>query len=172
MKVAISGTHSVGKTTLLRKIDLAGYVKIPEIPRQVILRLGKLPHEMTQKEFYLFQKELCELQVKAEKEAGENFISDRAIYDFIPYIQELKDKSLVKELTDYVLEHATAYDYIFYLPIKFPLKVDNVRKNSDEFQKIIDERLINLYKKLNIPYVVIHGDRDERVKEVYNIIGI
>lgn len=168
MRLALSGSQGVGKTTLLNLLQLEGHRNLPEVPRQVIYDFGKLPHHMTPQEFYDFQKEVARRQKVAE--AGNNFIADRCLYDFLAYVQDLSDQQMIAELYQYVLEDLEPYDHIFYLPIEFPLEVDDVRKNSLDYQKIIDERLLKTLEDYQVNYHVITGTVPERLDKIYKII--
>ncbi|MFH0951036.1 MAG: ATP-binding protein [bacterium] len=170
MRIVLSGSHAVGKTSLLNLLTIPGHKKIPEMPRQVIYEWGQLPHEMTPERFLEFQLELSKRQATAEQ--GGDFVADRGLYDFMAYARDLSDASMVKQVDDYILKMVDGYDYIFYIPIEFALAVDDVRKNSRAYQEEIDRRLIKIYQDLNISYITISGSIENRLAQVYRVIKL
>jgi len=166
MRIALSGSQGVGKSTLLRALDLPGHKKIKEVARQLIAELGKLPQNMSREEFFNFQMEIARRQLA--KETG-NFISDRAIYDTLAYAVGLPG---YEKIENFVTAHASAYDYIFYLPIEFPLKLDGVRKNDETYRKLIDWRLRLLYRRFNIEFIEIGGSLKERVAKIKRMVKL
>ena len=164
MRIALTGSHSVGKSTLLERLDIPGHKKIKEIARQIIEKSDKLPHEMTQAEFFDFQMKVAEQQLIAE---SGDFISDRSVYDNLVYAQDLDDYEKIKEM---VLAQARPYDFIFYLPIEFGLKVDEVRSADKDYQKLIDDRLKKFFAEMKIEYIEIGGDFETRIRKIQEIL--
>jgi len=170
MRIVLSGSHAVGKTSLLNLLDIPGHKKIPEMPRQVIYEWQQLPHEMTPERFLEFQLELSKRQAVAER--GGNFVADRGLYDFMAYVRDLSDENIVQETNEHILQLIDGYDYIFYIPIEFQLAIDDVRKNSAEYQKEIDRRLLQIYQDLNVPYITISGSIEDRLAQIYRVIKL
>lgn len=90
MRVYFVGAHSVGKTTLARYISKRFSIPmISEVARAVLAEMettfAKLRTDLDKVAFY--QREVFSRQVKAEKQAGDNFVSDRA-FDNVAYAAE------------------------------------------------------------------------------------
>jgi hypothetical protein len=62
------------------------------------------------------------------------------------------------------------YDYIFYIPIEFPLVLDGVRFSWNAFQIEIDTKIVSLLKTFWIPYIKVTGDEKERIEMINEIL--
>jgi nicotinamide riboside kinase len=58
------------------------------------------------------------------------------------------------------------YDLNFYLPPEIEIKKDWIRNEEKEYQKQIDEKIKEIYKKYNIKYIEITGNIQERVEKI------
>jgi deoxyadenosine/deoxycytidine kinase len=141
MKIAITGSHSTGKTTLCEQLtklypDLY-YIK--ETAREQIAKFGKLPQDMTTKERCKFQEAVLDSQIEQEL-LHDDFIADRSVFDVLAYSQDLPSyKALYKKaIRHYDLN---SYDHLFYIPIEFELENDGTRPLHLKYQKLIDIRI-------------------------------
>lgn len=106
MQIAVTGTHSVGKTTLTKLIS--DMLKIPVIGEQAReLLLTKYNFEEVDKDlkvFKLFQSDILDSQIKLEEEfrkAGESFVVDRTPLDSLAYVRERLTASRDKDMQYY-----------------------------------------------------------------------
>jgi predicted ATPase len=165
MRIALSGSHSVGKSTLLQHLSLPGHRKIQEQARDEINRRGRLPHEMDHQEFLEFHLSLVSQQAEAEQG---DFIVDRSIFDMVAYAMDHQSHHQVLTLAR---QHYRPYDHVFYLPIEFGLSLDEVRKNDLEYQQIIDRRLLQIFDDLNIAITVVGGNLESRLAKIYQALN-
>jgi len=165
MRIALAGSHGVGKTTLLDKINLPGHRKIQETARDEIMRRGRLPHEMDPHEFFDFQLTLVRLQHRTE--AGD-FIIDRSIFDMLAYAMDHHNYHLIRRFIERCYR---PYDYIFYIPIEFDLVVDDVRKDDLDYQRIIDERIRKIFKTYQLDYHIIRGSLEQRSVMIHQLLA-
>jgi len=95
-KIALSGAHNSGKTTLLSllKNHLTNYKYISEIVRDEFKSIIKreptrdeIMEKMRKDQKFAdeMQNKFLQRQIQAEKDAGDKFISDRSIYDILAY---------------------------------------------------------------------------------------
>lgn len=56
----------------------------------------------------------------------------------------------------------------FYVPIEFDLVDDGVRPMGKEYQKNVDEAMLDLVYDLELPIITIRGDKRERLKKCLN----
>lgn len=166
MRIALAGSHSVGKSTLLAALDIPGHKKVQEVARRVIERFGKLPYQMNEREFFDFQWTVAKEQLAAE--TGD-FIADRSIYDNLAYSQDLPDYDKIAKM---VLAEAKPYDYVFYIPIEFGLKADDVRKPDEAYQQLIDIRIKKILNDFGIKYIEVRGSTEERVAKIKSVLKI
>jgi predicted ATPase len=174
-RFSISGSHSVGKTTLINRfIELTNShdVKIiPEIARILISKGFLLNQDITEwgivnyVQEYLFNERICDADV---------ILSDRSLIDLLAYIKTNDSvkirKKYVQLVEEVVFEESKRFNSYFYLPIEFPLVLDNVRPIDISYQKDVDDTLNGLFKHYNIQPFIIKGDIDKRANDVLNII--
>ncbi|MBS8122528.1 ATP/GTP-binding protein [Candidatus Vampirococcus lugosii] len=165
MKIAISGAHGVGKTNLLEKLELENYTKINEIARELIEIMGN-PKNMEPIDKSNFQHNVFIQQLIQEKKA-KNFISDRSIYDILAYSEGLYCYDFLEKVANL----KKRYDAIFYIPIEFELENDGVRFEGIEFQKEIDNRIVDLLEIFYPDYYTLTGTVEERTEKFYNIVN-
>ena len=65
------------------------------------------------------------------------------------------------------------YDYLFYIPIEFPLEVDKIRSPSKKYQQLIDDIIFDLIQHLSVhdnkvKIITLEGSVEQRV-ELFNI---
>lgn len=179
MKIAITGSQGVGKTTLIKELQKIDSLKhfnfIQESARAVI---GKYPEfakadQLRGKAKEEFQSLLIENQCRQEY-IFDSFISDRSVFDALAYCLLCKEK-VFKGFQCAIDEHlriTDGYDILFYIPIEFPIEADENRSANADYQQEIDnliknwllEKYKDKYKKL----VTLTGSLEDRIKQVLN----
>jgi hypothetical protein len=104
-------------------------------------------------------------------------ISDRTVYDQLAYIRYAHENGNItfdeyRLLEQYVTYWGHTYDYIFYIPIEFPMKEDGVRSPDEYYRKAID---VNIKDILNehvdgLYRCEVRGTPQERAAIVKNVI--
>lgn len=171
MRIAVVGSHSTGKTTLVRA--LSAYLNIPvltEVAREKIAESDKLPHHMTPEERSAFQGGVLAEQIRRET-AAEKFLSDRSVFDAAAYAF---DTPGYENLFETARNHATGFPYekIFFLPIEFPLEGDGIRNEDEAYRKKVEDVLAATIERSGTPYVRITGSREERLAACLESLGI
>jgi nicotinamide riboside kinase len=164
MRIAITGSHCVGKTTLTKVlVKKLKYNYIPDIVRE----------EAVKKKFPINENSNSEVQIwffarqwELETITPENWVSDKSLFDYLAYAElVLRDENLKKVIREFVQRNAR-YDFIFYLPIEFPIKEDGIRSINSKYREEIDSCLKQCLVKSNMKYVTVSGSIQERVKQV------
>jgi len=153
MKIALTGTHSTGKTTLLYDLAerLPEYVVISEQLRRAAADLGleKISDAHKRGLFSTLQWEGLRRQVNMEEEAGDKFITDRATLDYDIYYRYgigSGDSWAVKIAYSNLAWHRLRkYDLIIYVPPNIPLVDDGVRhaEEGEQFRLEIDRLIMD-----------------------------
>lgn len=141
-KIALIGTHGVGKTTTAYGI---GYrLKQLRYDTDVLYegaRKCPLLLPSSKKSTVDTQKWILGEQLKLESIINPNIdfaICDRSVLDVYVY-SLVSDKRFAKSILSLIVEHMKTYDYIFYLPIRNEyLKGDSMRSGDKQFQIDID----------------------------------
>lgn len=172
-KIQITGSHGVWKSTLLNFIQedsfFDKFIKLPELAREKIEEIWTTPDKLSQEDCFNFELEILEKQILSESTSS-NFIADRGVLDIMVYSSVLLNKSpnnlnLIFEKIKSYLQHQP-YDLTIYIPIEFPLIVDNIRYPEDTFQKYIDELILYYIKEFNLPFIKVTGTPEERINQI------
>lgn len=173
MKLAIMGTHSTGKTTLVN--ELKKHIDLPiisEVARSFPRDITDNPINEMNRQMNIFDRQLYEEDLNYK-----GFISDRSTIDNAAYmILALREYGYYIPINVYMdviknIKLATNninkfYDYLFYIPIEFETVDDGFRNIDEVERKNIDMIIKELY---DIEYIIT-GTIEERVKKVLEII--
>lgn len=156
MRIAISGTHRVGKTTLVEELSdvLSKYETVAE------------PYELLEEDGYEsatpptvedFEAQL-ERSLEVLGDDSKNVIFDRCPADIVAYLTSL-DAGF--EFDEQVNEAMASLDLVVFVPIEARVKV-----HSDDLREDVDEKLRSLLARFEVEVLEVHGDVDERVRQV------
>ncbi|WP_309387046.1 ATP-binding protein [Cerasicoccus frondis] len=179
--IAITGSHSTGKTTLIndlsRSLNSKGldHSVISEIPREICRQLGDDAFHRD-KNTLSKQTMLMMLQLARERAATSRItLSDRTILDHWIYTKNTFNatKEFI-ELRDIlfsaVADSLSAYRLILYIPIEIPLQQDDVREDDKAFQRQIDKDIKESLLNTGINFSTISGNPIERADKTIKIL--
>jgi thymidylate kinase len=189
MKIALTGTHGIGKTTLLNNLDFYyasnGYRFniLTEAARSVaatvhMRTLSDIRYWTRSERDYFQWLVLAELLSK-EMHAGANFISDRCVIDWLAYnIYYDCSHTFIDAAKELYYKHTPTYDCIFYIPIPRQFEnaqlQDGFRLQDRESLVEVDDIICHLTVEAH-PYtriVSLGKDRDSWVKEISKILDV
>lgn len=176
MKIALIGSHCVGKTSLFKKmqscIEFENFDFYDELVREIRpngFRINELSNDASQ--LVMCAYHLQHLQ-------SENFVSDRCLLDNWVYAYLLSRKNelityfCVEVLFKYFIKTRNDIDLYIYCPPEFAIESDKFRMTDKDFIKEVDEeikRCMRLYlNKDNL--LCVSGSTDERFEQVLNKI--
>ncbi len=174
-RLSISGTHSIGKTTLVNSvknfIDDKHVKIIPEIARFLIDKGFKLNQDITEYGIvnyiteYLYHERITESDV---------VISDRSLIDLLAYVKTNNSPKIrhtyFRLIEEVVFEESKRFDCYVYIPVEFELIKDNVRSSDRSYQIQVDKTFIQLFAYYNIQPVIIAGSIEERTNKFLKLI--
>lgn len=176
MKIGLTGTVSVGKTTLVNALkelpQFKDYTFATE--RSKYLRdLGiPLNTDSTLKGQTVFLAERCaELM-------NENLITDRTVIDVMAFTQNAKSIDYVdkERFRKYAEDFIREYDYIFYIsPDGVDIEDNGVRETDAEYRDLIDftiRHYINSYNYRLKTFTPIKGTTEQRIKQILEVISL
>ncbi len=169
MRIAVIGTHGVGKTTLVEEFAKRKpeYTVIPEMARDMIEeRKGRIDS------WFDFQLELLTRKLKAEHEQRNypNIISDRCAVDNWAYCTYYKvfPGSLLYSLRELSIGYCNNYyDLFVYLPAS-----DFVITRSRQAEKCaqIDRMIASILPRLK-NCITLRGSVENRVSTLVSIVN-
>lgn len=181
MKIAFTGAHSTGKTTLLNDLSeaLAGKLEVHTvtgIARTIIERGYPLSMDANAESYIHYIND--QLKAENEKMPGcDVFISDRTLLDPVAYAM-VNAKLPRPYISDYFIEmmknvwllEKNRYDLYVYFPIEFELAHDSVRPVGEKYRRDVDDLIVSLLEEYQINYMRISGDRNKRKNKLLSII--
>ena len=175
MKIGLTGTMSVGKTTLvkaLKKLPQFKNYKFATERSKYLRDLGiPLNTDSTLKGQTIFLAERCaELM-------HDNLITDRTIIDVIAFTKSAKSINVLDkdEFEQYASMFVGEYDYIFYIsPEGLPIEDNLVRETNAEYRDLIDFTIQHLLQSHSHRFKSMHiisGSTEERIQQILNVVN-
>lgn len=178
MRVAITGTHGVGKSTLA--LLLATELQLPlieEIARAAAERMGYASTQQIVKANIIdkqrFQEAILSCQINAEfRHYAKGFVADRSVIDVAAYAAWYKLPEAI-EMRKHAVEYARRnYDLLFYLPLgDWPAEDDGFRLTDRKSQEQIDALIGKMISKLNNVVMITSCTPGERLGEALTWVG-
>jgi septin family protein len=172
MKILLVGAQGTGKSVLARELQ----------NKHPYLALIDGIHRQAQQDGFEINKTndavsqiiTIERYLRKVNKYLSNFISVSPIIRQYAYARcnKLPDYVLNLMNTLCILESQCFAEYVFYLPIEFPLVGDGIRDENIEYQKVIDreiQELLDHYYSFEPNYFIIRGSVEERVKDIEDI---
>ena len=167
MRIAVSGTHGVGKSTLIDEF-LRRHPEYVHEPEPYTIMVEDLQEEFSEEpcvEDFLRQLDF-NIDRLTQHSVNENVIYERCPVDFLAYIHAL-DPQTAATMRESVYEAMKHLDLILYLPLE---------EASDEFPKLqraVDRKLSSIYQEDEIANVVeADGPTAQRLRILENSINI
>ena len=174
MKIGFCGTMSVGKTTLVKSLELLPQFKDYHIATersQYLSSLGiPLNTDSTLKGQSIFLAERCAELIK------EHIITDRTVIDVIAFTKCAKSISYLHStpFENHAQNLIPEYDYIFYVsPEGVEIENNGIRETNSEYRDLIDttiKELCNKYHHKFKNFHIISGSNDERIEQVLKAV--
>lgn len=163
MKIAIIGTHSTGKTTILNAVahELTRRGKtvviLPEYARLC-------PFPINEQTTLTAQLWIQHQQKEQEKEFDRPdifLLCDRASIDNLAYLERIAGTEDISRVKRAAIAHAKTYAHIFKTH-KLPLEAeaDGIRATDRAFRDEMDERITQLLAEHNIAHTVLPNTDD------------
>jgi nicotinamide riboside kinase len=155
MKIAIIGTHSTGKTSIIQSLQ-----EHLQYNNKKILILQELarecPYPINEKTTIKAQKWILDNQIKKENEINHTnniLITDRASLDNFAYMYRAHKEKNLHDFEKKAVEHMKNYDAIFKTQkLEIDAQKDKIRSTDYEFRDNIDWIILHLLEKHNIKY--------------------
>ena len=161
MRIAVSATHGVGKSTLIDEF-LRLHPEFEYEPEPYEVLAEEYGEEFSTEpcvEDFLRQLEF-NLERLGQHAGSENVIYERCPLDFLAYLNAL-DAKVSEDLTERISEAMQQLDLVVYLPLE--------RESSDEYprlRKAMDHELSEILTSANVTVVEAIGSTPQRLHAV------
>lgn len=173
MRIAMSGTQSVGKSSLVKELK-----KLPQFTKYKFY---------TERSTYLasmgvplnnsstFHGQLLFMAERARELMENNMITDRSSVDVASFTEssDLIDSKKKIGLGYLLMELAREYDIIFYIPPVIRMEKNGVRETNLMYRRVIDEGITRLLSNPMLEkkvHVIQSRTLKTRVQEVLEVI--
>ncbi len=166
MRVALTGAHGVGKSTLADELAAALAVPVLPTPGRTLAAKGLAINESAT---VTSQTLAWLLQFRFEREC-EEWVAPRTLIDVWAYTLQAADRIEPTEIERPLLEElryatplaiAERYDELIYLPPRIALQDDGVRPTDAIFQIATDEAIAKALSEWKIAHTILDvTDRD------------
>ncbi|QGY45589.1 AAA family ATPase [Maribellus comscasis] len=162
MKIAVSGSHRVGKSSLIEKLGevFPDYICKPE-PYYELEETGHFFSEIPDVDDYIVQLRYSIEQVVSTES---NIIFDRCPLDLLAYIQasdefgEMDIQSLFREVTDVMSE----IDVLVFVAVEEPDIITCAESDLPELRIQVDEILREWVQDLDCTLIEVYGSLSNR----------
>lgn len=175
MKIALSGTHGSGKTTLaynlVAKLKILGndVVYMPEVARDSpYLIAGK---KIPETDFHLFCAQ-AEAELRYSMKSN-ILVTDRSVFDRIAYAKIFFPESpYIKAMEEFGKHYAFTYDFIFRTSKTYDTNKieDNLRPKGDDLQIKTHETITDVLEKYYPKYITLDHNKSNYVDFIIDII--
>jgi nicotinamide riboside kinase len=167
MKIAFTGAHLVGKTSLAEKLyeSLSGSVFVPE-PYAELEEQGHLFSETPNLEDLSIQLEHAIEQVEMDEL---DVLFDRSPLDLLAYIHVIGGAEASRNFYLKVKEAMEEIDLLVFVPVETPDRMDCPETEFPKLRKQVNELLEEWINAFDLETITVKGDIAEREKQVIRI---
>jgi len=172
IRIAVSGSHGIGKTTLVNEIAIAKRLPmINEVARDVAKMLNYTTTAQILNESHnnklQFQSIVFSEQIGREGNYA-GFVSDRSVFDPIAYgLYYGLSRYVMKNWQERAIKHSSSYDVIIYCPIpEESIEDDGFRLVDKEGQQVVDHYISALLISAKCKVWWLSNDRENWSNEI------
>jgi nicotinamide riboside kinase len=153
MKIAIIGTHSTGKTTLIKKffasLSECGYnpILIEEMSRLCPFPINE--HTTAEAQIWIQENQILRENINHHDRI---MVCDRGTIDNYAYFERAHPE-IASAWRERAISHMRTYDIIFKtFKLNIVAKEDGTRSTNEQFRTDIDSRVVNLLNENDITF--------------------
>lgn len=169
MKIAITGAHRVGKTTLAEKLH--EHFNNFELHAEPYYELEELGHIFSETPNIDDFTEQLEYSIKQVSASGDNLIFDRCPIDLLAYIQAIGKSENIESLYHKVQNVITEIDLLVFVPIENPDLISCPESELSELRHQVNEILNEWIWDFDIETLEVNGTLAARLNQVINKVS-
>lgn len=171
MKIAITGAHSTGKSTLLEELRRLPELNNYKFKKENVREIADLGFKVNEESDLRTAKKFYELNCLLFDD--NNIVTDRYILDSYVYASVIHTVEEFKELRNMYYSSIDKFyepDIVFYIKPEFEIKDDGFRSTDKKFRDDVSKAFDLIIKDLSIPHYILSGSVEERAKQAQKII--
>jgi nicotinamide riboside kinase len=167
MKIAISGAHSQGKTTLVNYLQNTGLLTEFDFMTSLTRGMQEAGYSINEDGDEVTQLAIMAKHFQRLNRRG-SIIYDRCALDGYAYSMSLvKDLKVLDIIRDMFLLMVDRYDLIFYVEPELDLVEDGQRTVNKDFFDSVVQSFDSIIKSYAIPVVRLSGSVEERARQFF-----
>ena len=169
MKVARTGAHRVGKTTLAGKLQehLPGYTFKTE-PYYELEESGYIFSQRPDVDDFIKQ---FDLSIKQITKSGSNTIFDRCPIDILAYIHAIDETKDIRSFFDKAQTIITGIDLLVFVPVEEPDLIPCQRSDFPELRNKVNEILNDWVWDFGTEIIIVNGTLPTRIDQILGKIS-
>ena len=174
MKIGLSGTMSVGKTTLLNALKKEAIFKDYKFATERSKYLNSLGIPLNTDS--TFKGQLVFAAERSAELMQEKIITDRTIIDVMAFCalseaMNIEEKNSLKNTLKYLIKE---YDVIFYIDdLSIPIEDNGIRETNERYRVYIDDKIKEIISEYNDQCIImnISGTTEDRVNRIKSVLS-
>ncbi len=175
MKIAISGAHCTGKTSIFDALGslLNDYNRIEE-PYFLLEEEGYVFNELPSVEDFITQ---LDYSIELVSSYGNNTLFERCPLDFAAYINSLNNNStiLTDDYREKLIDSMEQIDIVILVPVENPDRIRCPESENPELRKEVDSELQNLIYEFEdsceYDIIEVRGNNQKRLELVQSVLN-
>jgi hypothetical protein len=169
MRIAFSGTHYTGKSSLIKALhkELPEY-EVFEEPYWILSEMGRIFfHPPTVEEF----EQQLDCSIDLIKKSSKNALFDGSPIDFLAYAMVISDEFYSGEWEAKIAKAMKSLDLVVFLPIENPDRILIPASEDKDLRSMVDEKPRELILEDSLEIVTtkvleVKGSLSERLKQI------
>jgi predicted ATPase len=173
VRIAVSGTHAGGKSTLIA--DLRGYLKSYQTPDEPYYELLEEGHDFSDPPSRAdFEAQLERSIAQLRSLSAPDILFDRCPLDFLAYLEAINpNRNTGRDWLSEVPTALASLDLVVFVTLEQPERIATARR-GDPLRGIVDgllrEMIVEDSYGFDLPHVEVQGSPYDRVRQVLTCV--
>ena len=164
MKIAITGAHRVGKTTLAEKLQ--EYLVDYELRMEPYHELTELGYEFSEQPNVSDFLEQLDYSITQISTSDRNVIFDRCPIDFLAYIQAIDGSGNIQSIFNKVESIISELDLLVFVPIEEPDLIPGDTADFQELRENVNEIMADWIGDFGVDVIEVRGTLSNRLEQI------
>ena len=164
MKIAITGAHRVGKTTLAEKLQ--EYLVDYELRMEPYHELTELGYEFSEQPNVSDFLEQLDYSITQISTSDRNVIFDRCPIDFLAYIQAIDGSGNIQSIFNKVESIISELDLLVFVPIEEPDLIPGDTADFQELREDVNEIMADWIGDFGVDVIEVRGTLSNQLEQI------